>query len=502
MPLVNGKFEPLALPPKHLRVLTDRSKKWRFRVLRGSRNGAKDWSSIAQAVEMMVRADVRFLFTREVQKTLAASAHQLIQDTIDRLGYKAYFTVTANKIASNINGSFVIFNGLNDLVADDLKSLEGIDIAVICEAEKLTKKSFDKLNFTIRKPNSEIWIIYNTRYDDDFVYEFTVKDPPENMICELVNGFAVSDAGVVIPADNPWISPEQLIEAQRMYVTDRSAFNNQCLGQPLGQGGKVWTAWDDRPYELGGLVRTIPWEDVRKQANCFCAMDPHSKYFPFLVWGAVFPDHEGTFDEPTVWIYNEWPTWDMFNAYYSDVRKEKFISEWGTLLDFAKAALKMDMFDDHGIKVLRRFIDTRFDIGAGGENWATQTTGMVSELRKPTNGGLDFISPPTKFIDIQREVILTAMRKPSPLTETTAWNTARMFVAPHCKNLRQSLCNHRLEEDSEKESERYKDPSDALRILYAGIKMQKYAKPGATQRAADVPVYIGGSNQQSTGWMA
>jgi hypothetical protein len=41
--------------------------------------------------------------------------------------------------------------------------------------------------------------------------------------------------------------------------------------------------------------------------------------------------------------------------------------------------------------------------------------------------------------------------------------------------------NHRLELDSEIENEKYKDFSDALRILYAGIAGIKYKSPRAKE---------------------
>jgi len=161
MPLVNNKFTPLELPAKHCRVLTDNTlverngvmvKKWRYRCLHGGRNGAKDWSASAFAVEDMVRFPKRYLFTREILNTIKDSAHQLLKDTISRLGFSGYFDPLENEIRG-VSGSSAIYRGLRDLNAENIKSLEGIDVAVIMEAQTLTKASFEVLDPTIRKPN-------------------------------------------------------------------------------------------------------------------------------------------------------------------------------------------------------------------------------------------------------------------------------------------------------------------------------------------------------------
>jgi hypothetical protein len=81
-------------------------------------------------------------------------------------------------------------------------------------------------------------------------------------------------------------------------------------------------------------------------------------------------------------------------------------------------------------------------------------------------------------MDAQKEVIKRDMswNKAAPVNQ---FNEPAFYAAPWCKNTILSLQNHRLEEDSEKESEKYKEPSDCLRILWAGIhKLQARSYPG------------------------
>jgi PBSX family phage terminase large subunit len=228
MPLINGKFTEGVYPSKkHVRVLFDNSKKWRYRVLRGGRNGYKDWSIATAAVERGIRVSTHFLFTREVQLTIKDSAHKLLKNTIKRLGYQKYFDITKTEITCKINDTTMIFRGLNDLVSDDVKSTEGIDICVIGEAQNLSEKSFIDIDGTIRKKNSEVWIAYNTKMDTDFVYQFTVTNPPDNLICDLVNYTDAPD----------WMIEDVVKDqAERMKRENYQLYLNNWMGQPLTLG--------------------------------------------------------------------------------------------------------------------------------------------------------------------------------------------------------------------------------------------------------------------------
>ncbi len=57
------------------------------------------------------------------------------------------------------------------------------------------------------------------------------------------------------------------------------------------------------------------------------------------------------------------------------------------------------------------------------------------------------------------------------------FNEPSFYVAPWCKNTIIAMTNHRHEEASEREEEKYKDFSDAVTILYAGMEGCKYSIP-------------------------
>ena len=465
MPLNNGKFEPLHIPEKHARVLCDSSRNWRYRVLYGGRNGAKDWSMAAMCIEVAIRSQKRFLFTREVQHTIKQSAHQLLKDTISRLGYDDYFDVTDYKITCKNSGSFFIFMGLKDLNVKNIKSVEGIDFCIVCEAEDLTKESFTVLDPTIRKPSSEIWIQFNTQYEDDFVYDFCVTNRPDNMICERVTYL-----------DHPYNPPEIIEQAERMRKTDPAEYSHTWLGECVKVGGKFYPGFSKeahtKPQECNEQL--FDFEFLAKNAQLFMSMDPHTVYYPFCIWVARIMLGKELFYV----VYNEFPTVGFFNGdLYHKVRKTVpctlSMSDLAAIFRITDCTVGNDQFD---VKITERYVDTRFAKASGAKSWSTNTEGLVSEFSKPQNGGIQLKQPQERVIDIQRDIIREALKINEGIPVCSI-NQPRLLVMPHCHNVIDSMLNHRYDMDNVTEDERRKDPSDALRITFAGMGRLPWKDP-------------------------
>ena len=94
--------------------------------------------------------------------------------------------------------------------ADNIKSLEGYDIAWVEEAQSLSARSWRMLRPTIRKPNSEIWCSWNPRHDTDPVDEFfRGAHRPKDAVCVEVSW-----------RDNPWFPRVLYDEMRRDYAAD------------------------------------------------------------------------------------------------------------------------------------------------------------------------------------------------------------------------------------------------------------------------------------------
>lgn len=171
----------------------------RYKVAYGGRGSAKSWGFATMAIMLGCANPLRFLCVRELQNSIAASVHQLLSDTIDRLSLNDFYKVTRESIVGQ-NGTQFLFVGVkND--PGKIKSTEGVDILFIEEAEKISAVSWRILPPTIRKAGSEIWVVFNPREEDDPTYERFVKHMPPRSRRVKINW-----------NDNPWFPPEIALE--------------------------------------------------------------------------------------------------------------------------------------------------------------------------------------------------------------------------------------------------------------------------------------------------
>jgi phage terminase large subunit len=135
---------------------------------------------------MAAQKPLRVLCTREVQKSIQQSVHQLLRDQIEALGLAGFYEVLATEIRGK-NSSLFFFAGLSDQTAESLKSFEGVNICWCEEAQAITKRSWDILIPTIRAPGSSIWISFNPQLESDETYQRFVVNPPPDCISIEIN---------------------------------------------------------------------------------------------------------------------------------------------------------------------------------------------------------------------------------------------------------------------------------------------------------------------------
>lgn len=153
-------------------------KKSRYKVLEGGRGGGKSTPVADVLVARSSREKLRILCTREMQNSIRDSVHRLLSDRINALELAPFFHIKQDSITS-LCGSEFIFKGLHHNISE-IKSMEGVDICWIEEAEKVSKDSLDVLIPTIRKEGSEIWITFNPEDEKSPVYQrFVVSNPPD-----------------------------------------------------------------------------------------------------------------------------------------------------------------------------------------------------------------------------------------------------------------------------------------------------------------------------------
>lgn len=180
---------PIEVPRKLMPLL----KPARYKGAHGGRGGAKSHFFAEQLVMRCAYQTTRWACIREVQNSLKESVRQLLIDKIQKLGLGWFFEVLEAEIRG-LNGSLIIFRGMQSYNAESIKSLEGYDGAWVEEAQSLSATSLRMLRPTIRKPGSELWFSWNPRFDNDPV-DMLLRGPgrPDDAIVVEVNW-----------SDNPW----------------------------------------------------------------------------------------------------------------------------------------------------------------------------------------------------------------------------------------------------------------------------------------------------------
>lgn len=137
----------------------DDGKPVRYRAAHGGRGSAKSHSFAQSLVLKAAQEPLRIGCFREIQKSIRDSVKRLLDDKIKASGLESAFVSTDTEIRGH-NGSLFIFGGLRTN-PDAVKSTEGIDIAAVFEANRVSQRSWDLLIPTVRKPGSEIWAEWN-----------------------------------------------------------------------------------------------------------------------------------------------------------------------------------------------------------------------------------------------------------------------------------------------------------------------------------------------------
>jgi hypothetical protein len=239
------------------RFLTDKPLgSYRYRAAHGGRGGAKSWGFADGAIRhTVVTPALRVTFLREVQATLKESSIELVRS---RLKHYDLMDKKAFNYFRESEGSFlgrdeqkIMFTGLwKGNKPEGIKSLEGVGLTVLEEAQEVKQKSLDVLLPTVmRTPISELWALWNPWLETDPVDLFfrgSIK--PKRAIVRRINY-----------DKNPHF-PEALEEQRALDFSkdrNRAAWIWNGAYSP-GVANSIWTRDTlDEAYRRG---RIVPWE--------------------------------------------------------------------------------------------------------------------------------------------------------------------------------------------------------------------------------------------------
>lgn len=248
----------------------------RYRAAYGGRGSAKSHSLCSAAVLKGAMEPLRIGVYREIQRSIRDSAKRLLDDKIAENGLSGFYESTDTEIRGK-NGTLFLFNGLRTN-PDAIKSTEGLDIAIVMEANKVAQRSWDLLIPTVRKPGSEIWAEWNPYLETDPVdVMFRGENgPPPGAIVRRINW-----------SDNPFF-PE-VLKAELEYDRNRDPdkYAHIWLGEyTRNSEARVFRNWKVEAFE------TPKDAEFRFGADWGFAIDPTVLVRCYLVGRTLYVDQE------------------------------------------------------------------------------------------------------------------------------------------------------------------------------------------------------------------
>lgn len=198
-----------------------------WKVLYSGRAACKSWS-VARALILIAHTTYpnslgkpfRILCAREIQASIKDSVHVLLKDQITNMGLLNHFKITDTSIVSRITGAEFIFKGLR-INKGEIKSMEGVNIAWVEEAQFVSAESWELLGPTVfRNAGGEIWVTFNPDDERDATYQKLIINPPPGAVVEKMSW-----------RENPWFTPELERERAHLERVDPDAYANVWDGE-------------------------------------------------------------------------------------------------------------------------------------------------------------------------------------------------------------------------------------------------------------------------------
>lgn len=266
-----------------LRIETPRAflpllKPSRYKGAWGGRGSGKSHFFAELLIERSIAEKLDIVCVREVQDTLSQSVKKLLEEKIAALDVGHLFDIQRDTIKSPKGGQ-IIFRGMQNFNADNIKSLEGYDVAWVEEAQSLSQRSLDLLRPTIRKENSELWFSWNPSQATDPVDVLLRGDnPPPDAIVVKANY-----------RDNPWLPKVLRDEIEYDQKRDPDKFAHIWLGEYIRNSeARVFKNWRIEDFEIDKtaiLRQGADWGfSVDPTVLVQCWIEGRKLYVPHEAW--------------------------------------------------------------------------------------------------------------------------------------------------------------------------------------------------------------------------
>jgi phage terminase large subunit len=231
--------DEILIPSEYARLLDD---DWREAAVYGGRFSLKSYTVACILLIRAMKSKIRIGCFREYQNSIADSSHQLLKDIINKYNLKM-FTVTDNSIINKQNGSDFLFKGLHHNI-QSVKSIEGIDIAWVEEAQTVSEESIEVLTPTVRKEGSQLIYTYNRLRPKDPVHKRLVLEGRPNTLIIHTNYDVAEKYGFL---------PEEIKNEIEDDKRNRPGlYQYKWLGNPENTENLIYSGWAE--------IETIPHE--------------------------------------------------------------------------------------------------------------------------------------------------------------------------------------------------------------------------------------------------
>jgi phage terminase large subunit len=267
------------LPPKIGRILKPDRGSYRYRGLHGGRGSGKSQGVATIAAIWGYKEPLRILCTREYQASIAESFHAELRAAIERYDFLSRHYEVGKDYITGANGTQLFFRGLRHN-SQAIKSIAGVDLTIIEEAETVPEQSWLDLEATVfRKPNSEIIAIWNPQVRGSPVDKRLRQNPPGDAL-----------VGAVQWRDNPFF-PANLDKLRRDQQTrlDPSMYAHIWEGEYLerSEAQVLQGKWRVDEFDPGA-----DWDGPYYGLDWGFAQDPTAAVRLWVHDGRLYVEHE------------------------------------------------------------------------------------------------------------------------------------------------------------------------------------------------------------------
>ena len=249
----------------------------RYKGAKGGRDSGKSHFFAELLVEEAKRFPYDFVCIREYQASLKYSAKKLIEEKIQKLGFGKEFDTREDKIITP-HGKVIIFTGMQSHNAESIKSLEGFKRFWVEEARSLSEESLRLLRPTARGEDVELWFSWNSKHETDPV-EILFENP------EDLPGGGILTSNTYI--DNPWVSQDQIEEAEYDRRRDPEKYRHVWLGGYLRNSeARVFKNWSIEEFDAP------PDAHHRLGADWGFSVDPTTLVRSHVIGRKLYVDYE------------------------------------------------------------------------------------------------------------------------------------------------------------------------------------------------------------------